>query len=138
MQIRRSESFLSFKNSLLKIGQPAAKPTYSIHNHIGLKFLIRLRLGLSHLSKHKFKLNFQDCVISLRSCSLEIESFPISFCTAIISQTYVQPSQMICSQLMEISQVFQTMNWWIYFFMEVLTLTSIRTTISKVLLLVSS
>ena len=31
--------------------QPAAKPTYNIHNHIGLKFLTRLRLGLSHLSK---------------------------------------------------------------------------------------
>ena len=45
MQIRRSESFLSFENSLLKIDQPAAKPTYSIHNPIGLKFLIRLRLG---------------------------------------------------------------------------------------------
>ena len=62
MQIRRSESFLSFKNSLLKIGQPTAKPTYNIHNPVGLKFLTRLRLGLSHLNEHKFKHNFQDCV----------------------------------------------------------------------------
>ena len=70
----RSESFLSFKNSLLKIGQPTAKPTYKIHNPIGLKFLTRLRLGLSHLNEHKFKHNFQDCVNPLCSCSLEIES----------------------------------------------------------------
>ena len=74
MQIRRSESFLFFKNSLLKIGQPTAKPTYNIHNPIGLKFLTRLRPGLGHLNEHKFKHNFQDCVNPLRSCSLEIES----------------------------------------------------------------
>ena len=74
MQIRRSESFLSFKNSLLKIGRPTAKLIYKIHNPIGLKFLTRLRLGLSQLNKHKFKHNFQDCVNPLCSCSLEIES----------------------------------------------------------------
>ena len=32
MQIRTSESFLSFNNCLLKIGQPTAKPTCNIHN----------------------------------------------------------------------------------------------------------
>ena len=74
MQIRRSESFLSFKNSLLKIGQPTAKPTYNIHNPIGLKFLTGLRPGLSHLNEHKFKHNFQDCVNPLCLCSLRIES----------------------------------------------------------------
>ena len=72
MQIRRSESFLSYKNSLLKIGRPTFKPTYNIHYPTGLKFLNRLRLGLSHLNKHKFKHNFQDCVNPLCSCSLEI------------------------------------------------------------------
>ena len=79
VQIRRSESFLSFKNSLLKIGQPTAKPTYNIHNPIGLKFLTRLRLGLCHLNKHKFKHNFQDCVNPLCSCSLEIKSLSLFF-----------------------------------------------------------
>ena len=74
MQIRRSESFLSFKHFLLKIGQPTAKPTYNIHNPIDLKFITRLRFGLSHLNEHKFKHNFQDCVNPLCSCSLEIES----------------------------------------------------------------
>ena len=74
MHIRRSDSFLSFKNPLLKIGRAAAKPTYNNHNPIDLKFLTKLRLGLSHLNEHKFKHNFQDCVNPLWSCSLKIES----------------------------------------------------------------
>ena len=73
MQIRRSESILSFKNYLLKISQPTAKLTSNIHNPISLKFLTSLRLGLRQLNKHKFKHNFQDCVNTLSSCSLEIE-----------------------------------------------------------------
>ena len=32
IQIRRLEFLESFKNSLLKIGRPTAKPTYNIHN----------------------------------------------------------------------------------------------------------
>ena len=74
VQIRRSESFLSFKIFLLKIGRPNAKPTYNIDNPIGLNFLTSLRLGLSHLNEHKFKHNFQDCVNPLCLCSLEIDS----------------------------------------------------------------
>ena len=82
--------FLSFKNSLLKIGPPTAKWTYNIHNPTGLKFLTRLKPGLSHLNEHKFKHNFQDCVNS--PCThvvWKLNPFPISFFTAIISQTYV-------------------------------------------------
>ena len=74
MQIRRSESFLSFENSLLNIDRPTAKPTYNHHNSIGLKYLTRLRLGLNHFKEHKFKQDFQDWVNPLCSCSLEIES----------------------------------------------------------------
>ena len=53
MQIRRWESFLSFENSLKKIGRPTAKPIHNIQNPIGLKFFTRLRLELSHLKEHK-------------------------------------------------------------------------------------
>ena len=41
------------------------KPTFNIHNSLGLKLLTRLRLGLSHL---------HDCINPLCSCSLEVES----------------------------------------------------------------
>ena len=74
MKIRKVNSSVSFKNSLLRVGQPTAMPTYGIHNPVGLKFLTRFGLGLSHLNEHKFKHNFKDCVNPLCSCSLEIES----------------------------------------------------------------
>ena len=72
MKIRRSGSFLSFKNSLLKAGWPTAEPSYN--NPTGLKFRTRLILVLSHLNRHKFKHNFQNCVNPLWFCSFEIES----------------------------------------------------------------
>ena len=65
---------MSFKNYLLRVVRATAISVYGIHNPIGLKFLTRLRLGLSHLNEHKFKHNFKDCVNPLCSCSLETES----------------------------------------------------------------
>ena len=41
---------------------------------MGIKYLTRLRLGLSHLNDHKFTHNFQDCLNPLCPCSLEVES----------------------------------------------------------------
>ena len=32
IQIRRSATLLSFRNSVLKVGQPTAKSIYNIHN----------------------------------------------------------------------------------------------------------
>ena len=102
MQVRRLQSFLSFKNSLIKIGPPTTKPTYNIHNPIGVKFLTRLRLGLSHLNRHKFTHHLQDCVQLTTLCAhvvWRLNPLPISFSTAIISWTNMQPSLMSCSQL---------------------------------------
>ena len=39
-----------------------------------MKFLTRLRLGLSHLNELRFRYNFQDCLNPLCPCSLEIEN----------------------------------------------------------------
>ena len=60
---------MSLKDSPARVGPSTAKPTYSTHNPIGLKFLTRLRLGLSHLNEHNFKRNLKDFVNSLCSCS---------------------------------------------------------------------
>ena len=42
----------------------AFKPTCSsqlfIHHHVGVRLLVRLRLGFSHLREHKFTHNFHD------------------------------------------------------------------------------
>ena len=42
-----------------------------------IKYLTRLRLGLSHLNGHKFRHNFQDCLNPLCPCSLED---PLRYC----------------------------------------------------------
>ena len=71
---KNAKSFLIFRNSLLKIGRPIQNLIDNIHDPMGIKYLTRLRLGLSHLSDHKFRHNFQDCLNPLCPCSLKVES----------------------------------------------------------------
>ena len=42
---------------------------YEIHNPIGLRYLTRLRVGLSHLRSHKYRRNFKDTETDICSCS---------------------------------------------------------------------
>ena len=65
---------MCFRNSLLKIGRPLQNSIFKVLYPLGIKFLTRLRLGLSHLNEHKFKHNFQKCLNPLWSCSLEVAS----------------------------------------------------------------
>ena len=74
LDLRNGKSFLKFRNSLLKIGRPIQNSVYNMHDPVGIKYLTRLRLGLSHLNEHKFRHNFQDCLNPLCSCSLEVET----------------------------------------------------------------
>ena len=63
-----------FKSKLLAFIQPVQRSIYNVFNPQGLKFLTRLRLGLSHLNEHRFRYNFKDCINPLYSCSLEVEN----------------------------------------------------------------
>ena len=72
--IRGSDSYPKFKNSLLKFIKPKANSVFFIRDSNGLKLLTRLRLGLSQLREHKFNHNFLDTLNPLCSCSLEVES----------------------------------------------------------------
>ena len=74
INLRNAKSFLVFRNSLLKIGTPIQNPIYNIHDLMGIKYLIKLRPGLSHLNDHKFRHDFQDCLNPLCPSSLEVES----------------------------------------------------------------
>ena len=56
------------------MGCPHANCPYRIHNPVGIRLLSHLRLGLSHLSEHKFRHNFADCVNLLCSCSIKPET----------------------------------------------------------------
>ena len=80
-----NSSHLVFKNYLIKRIRPLAAPVYDIHNPLGLKLLTRLRLGLSHLSEHRFNHNFENCLKPLCTCSLKVES-TISCYTATVSK----------------------------------------------------
>ena len=72
--IRNSDSLNIFKLSLLKFVRPVANSVFDINNPYGLKLLIRLRLGLSHLRYHKFRHSFQDCINPMCDCGLETET----------------------------------------------------------------
>ena len=73
INIRNSDSISLFKSRLLSFIRPVQNKIYNIFDPEGLKFLTRLRVGLSHLNTHRFCHNFQDCLNPLCSCSLEIE-----------------------------------------------------------------
>ena len=62
------------KENLLNFIRPIGNNTYKIYDLLGKKLLTRLRLGFSHLSKHKFRHNFANSLNRLCSCSLEVES----------------------------------------------------------------
>ena len=47
---------------------------YNIYNPLGVNYLTRLRIGFSHLKKHKFKHHFQDSIDSICNCSSVTET----------------------------------------------------------------
>ena len=67
-EIKNSESIVTFKKRILSFIRPSANSTFNCHNPRGIKLLSRLRLGLSHLRKHKFKHSFQDSLSPFCSC----------------------------------------------------------------------
>ena len=73
-EIRNSTSFQQFRKSLLSFIKPTCSSLFSIHHPVGVKLLVRLRLGFSHLREHKFRHNFHDTLNPLCSCSLEPET----------------------------------------------------------------
>ena len=72
--IRNSSSLNIFRKNILKFIRPSANSLFNCHNPKGIKFITRLRLGLSHLREHKFKHSFQDSLNPFCNCGLDIES----------------------------------------------------------------
>ena len=72
------ELYLKFRKLILNLDncRPISNPIYNVFNLLGLKYLTRVRLELSHLNEHRFKRNFQDCTVS---CSLEPETHSYFF-----------------------------------------------------------
>ena len=61
----------------MKLIRPSFKQLNSVfncHNCTGIKYLARLRLGLSQLHEHKFKQNYQGTLNPFCYCDLDIET----------------------------------------------------------------
>ena len=73
-EIRRSGKCNIFRKSILNFIRPSASKVFDINDTIGIKLIIRLRLGFRHLREHKFKHNIQDTLHTVCSCSIEVET----------------------------------------------------------------
>ena len=70
LTLRKYDSFNIFKKEILKF----IRPSSNCHNPIGIKYITRIRLGLSHLREHKFKHSFQDSINPICNCGNDVES----------------------------------------------------------------
>ena len=73
----RTSSFNIFRANLIKIIRPIPNSTFGIFNRLGIMLITKLQLGLSHLNKHRFNHNFNNCINPLCTCSQESQQFTI-------------------------------------------------------------
>ena len=62
-----------FENRLLSLICLVQKGVFNIYDPKGLILLTRLSLGFSHLNKHRFRHNFENCINPSCSCTLVTE-----------------------------------------------------------------
>ena len=84
LKIKNSESIQTFKKRILSFIRTFPNSTFNCLTPKGIKFLSRLRLGLSHLREHKFKHSFQDSVNPFCFCGkgeVETSSHYLLYCS---------------------------------------------------------
>ena len=81
----------AFKNVILNLIRFELNHAFNVDSCEGLKFLTRLTLRLSHLTDHKFRHNFQDCVNPICSSGQEIETSTNSSFTVLITTVQNKP-----------------------------------------------
>ena len=59
---------------MLKFINPIPNSAFYVHNPHRIRFLTRLRVGLSQLGEHKFRHNFQDSHEPFCNCDRHIET----------------------------------------------------------------
>ena len=77
-QIRFEYSFFSvlqtFRKRILEFARPRPNSTFNVPNSVGLTYLTRLRVHLSHLRKHKLHHDFRDSLNPICKCGNAIKS----------------------------------------------------------------
>ena len=66
--IKTSPSLYVFQKRYMDLFNVTPNPIYGIHNPVGLKYLTRLRVGLSHLRAHTYQHNFRGTITKYCSC----------------------------------------------------------------------
>ena len=67
--IKNAPTLNVFKKRYMEFFIVTSKPIYGIHNPVGIKYLTRLQVGLSHLRAHKYQHNFVDTTTQCCSCA---------------------------------------------------------------------
>ena len=76
-------SFNVLKNHILSLIRPKIKCIFGIHDPLGLRYILQLRVGLSFLRYHKNRHNFIDTPSDICLCNQGIEDtnhFLFLFC----------------------------------------------------------
>ena len=74
LSIPKSTSLSIFKSKLLRFAKPLENSVFFCHNHKGIKYLTRIRLGFSRFCCHRFKRGFLDAIDPVCSSSTGIEN----------------------------------------------------------------
>ena len=89
-EIHNSASHQQFRKSLLSFIKPTCIILFSIHGTVGVKMLVTLRLGFSHLREHRFRHNFHDTLNPLFLAATSLKQLHTIFCAVITFLLLVQ------------------------------------------------
>ena len=92
---------------MLKFIRTSPNSLFNASDSLGIKLLTRLRLGLNHLRKHKFKHNFQGTINPLCPCSLESESTTHFFLRC---QNFTDLRECLMNELIKIDSCILTLD----------------------------
>ena len=70
--LQRCDGYNVFKSNILKFIRPSSNSFFDCHNPIGINYITRIRLGLSHLREDKFKHSFQDTLNPICNCGNDV------------------------------------------------------------------
>ena len=82
IRVTSKEKIYQELGNVLKFIRPSSNSIFDCHNPIGIKYITRIRLGLSHLREHKFKHSFQYTLNPICNCGNDVE-FVIYFSSTV-------------------------------------------------------
>ena len=71
VEITKPKSVSALKKKMIKCGKKE-NSVFPIHDPLGVKLFIRLRLQFSHLNKHKFRHGFGDTICAHAEVNLKL------------------------------------------------------------------